>query len=337
MSTQTYLITRCHGLMTHLLTPDVINTLTLAKDFQEIVDILTPTDYGKDIREQEQIDAFMLERIFNKRLMDRNEFLSETATDSIGDFLSAYCRKFEIQNILRVLRDKILKTSDQPSKYTLLPIQSLSSIDIDAIAEAEDLEEAISSLKNTPYTKVTKSMEWYNKFNSLLPIESRLKKIYYDMLFDTLKNIPMNERKKISQLIRAEVDIANCFTSTAASVYGYDEELMEFLLIPYSLKLSLQSLRNVIRTESPHDILSYLSPYYEVAKYLLAKEESMAHTEALRILRDEVLRLRISSSMNLAYVVCYLYLCEFECRDLSFIALATQHNLKPESHIIYKR
>jgi len=332
----TYLITRCHGLITHLLTPQIVNSLATAKNFQEIVDILTPTDYGKCLRDQEEVNAFTLEEILKKMLMNRCEYLLQAAPDSIKEFLLDYYGRFEVQNISRIFRGKISRAPIEASEYALFPIQNFSTLEIGSMAEADDAEEFIVSLKKTPYRDVVNSIKWYRKYDSFLPIEYHLKKIYYDRLFQALKFLPEESRKNAGRLIRLEVDIANCFTSIAASVYGYDKELVESLLIPYPLKLSIKTLKSAINTESPHDILGHLRPYSEIVKLLLDKDEIEAHTEAMRLLRNEVIHHKIIVSLDFTYVIYYLLLCEFECRDLTFIALAIQHNIMPGDNLISK-
>ncbi|MFX0030855.1 MAG: V-type ATPase subunit, partial [Candidatus Hermodarchaeota archaeon] len=200
---------------------------------------------------------------------------------------------------------------------------------------ATDAEEFILNLKKTPYDQVIKSIEWYRKYDSFLPIEFHLKNIYYNMLFQALTQLSLEDRKKVSQLIRAEVDITNCFTSTAASVYGYDIEFIDSLLIPYPLRLSLKTLGEVIRTNSPQEILGLLGPYSKIAKYLLSRDETAANTESLRLLRRETIRQRIEESMNFSYVMHYIFSSQFECRDLTFITLAVQHNINPADYLSY--
>ena len=119
MTTLTYLATRCHGLITHLLTDEILNALITVKDSQEIVDILNPTDYGKYIREQEKIEVTSLEEILNKVLIDRYNFVLKASSDDIREFLMTYYRKFEVQNIIRILRGKILKIPTHPFENIL--------------------------------------------------------------------------------------------------------------------------------------------------------------------------------------------------------------------------
>jgi vacuolar-type H+-ATPase subunit C/Vma6 len=323
--------------MTHLLSNEILDVLSATKNSQELKDILTPTDYGKHFREQDKGVDSSFEDIYGKVLVERYNFLSKVSTDDIREFLISFQRKFEIQNIMRILRSMIIKTTNQPFDGILYPTTDFSNINYDAICEAENLEDAIAALRNTPYRRVKDNIDWYNKYDSLLPIEFGLRKIYYNMLFENLKRIPSGDRKNVDQLIRTEVDIANCFTSCAANVFDYDEELIESLLIPYPSKISMHTLRSVIRIDSEHEILTLLSPYYEVIKNLLAKEEAMAQTKALRLLRNEVIKQKTLESMNFTYVLCYLYLCEFEFRDLTFITMAVQHNVKSDDYLIYKK
>jgi vacuolar-type H+-ATPase subunit C/Vma6 len=301
-----------------------------------MLDILNPTDYGRDIREKDQIDAFKLESIFNKKLMDRCEYLLKVAPENIREFLMTYYRKFEIQNIMRLFRGKISRAPIEISEYALFPIEAISRINFETMAETGDAEEFILNLKNTPYGQVIKSIEWYRKYNSFLPIEFHLKQIYYNMVFQTLGRLPKEDKEKVSRLIRADIDISNCFTIIASSVYNYDEDLVESLLIPYHLRLSLPTLKKAIRTQNPQEILKLLSPYGEILKHSLAKNEILAHTTALRVLLDKAMQQKIIDSMNFTYVMYYLFLCEFECRDLTFIAIAKHHNIEPRDYLVHK-
>ena len=119
------------------------------------------------------------------------------------------------------------------------------------------------------------------------------------------------------------------------------KEIDIFLLLPLEtprelLQDVLSTVKKVIRTQSPQEILKLMSPYREILKHSLTKDETLAHTAALRLLLNEAMQQRIIDSMNFTYVMYYLFLCEFECRDLTFIAIAKHHNIEPRSYLVHK-
>jgi len=330
-----YLAVRCHGLKTHLLPNQAIEALASSKNIKEFADVLASTDYGEKIRELKEIDAYALEEIFTNELIKRYNYVINASSNAMQDFLKAYAKRFEVQSLTRILRSKAFKTSRKDIKSFLPLIQSFSSLNLDKLIEAESIERVIELLKGTPYSKIVKGLELYQKYNSILPLEIHLKKIYYEMVFEALEMLPSEDQKEIRDLLGIEIDTANCFTALAPLLYGYAPELTKQLLIPFFFKIPFSSLKEVIESKSLHTALTLFKSYENFIKPLLEKgDEALAEINILKLLKRKAEEIMLKFNIEFAYAIAYLTLCEIEWRNLILIAFLTQQNLEAKQYLI---
>lgn len=330
-----YLIVRCHGLATHLLPSQVIEGLASSRNLQDFANMLGPTDYGERVRGLKKIDAHGLERIFNEELAKRYRRVIEAAPDNLKEFLKAYCRRLEVQAISRILRGKFSKSPPQEIKRTLPPLDGLSEINLDKIVEAESVEKALELLKPSPYKEIIGSLDLCRKYRTSLPLELHLKRAYYTMVLDALQSLPGDDRERIRTLLGIEIDTANCFTALAPFLHGHSPELVKQLFIPYFFKLAPSKLEEIAEAKSPHTVAKLLATYRDLARALVEeRDEVLAETVSLTILKKEAVRQMVVSSVAFTYVVCFLILCEVERRNLVFLAFSLEQNLEPKNYLV---
>ncbi|MEM3607599.1 MAG: V-type ATPase subunit [Candidatus Bathyarchaeia archaeon] len=330
---ETYIAVRCHGLVTHLLPRDVLGALASAKGLQDLTSILTPTDYGHRIVGLEKVDAQALEEAFNQVLAERFRYVVKLAPENLEGFMEAYARRLEVRNLSRLLRGKYSAASPGEIGAWLTPLSGLSRLNWDALLEAESLERAVGLLKGTFYEGLGGYVEPCSAYGSILPMEYALKRMYYMSVLDHAERLPSESREAILPLIGLEVDLANVSASLAPLVYGYSEDLTVQLLIPYHHRVSGSKLVEAVRAKSSQAALDALTPYNRVVEQILAGRDDLAEAEGLKILREEAEHAMRGSPIELPYTLGYLILCELECRDLSFIAVAVEHGVSPGGYL----
>ena len=323
-----YLIVRTHAWMQELLSPEVMRLLIDAKNLSEIVAILTPTEYGEYIVLQE-LNAENLKLAYNEVLSKRIARILGTAIEGNIDYFKAYLRKYEIENIIRILRFKVSETPRSEIEKYLFHF-SVTKFDLEPLLTAENIDQAIVELEHTPYAFPEDILELYQEFNTTLPLESHLKKIYYLNLLDALKHLPAQDRSYIEGIIKSSVDIENCSIAIASFVYGYSPELVERLLIPYTRKISMANLRKTVYASRAEEILGYLSPYREIVKELLHKNDIIATILSRRQIRSLYRKMYVHIASSISYVLMYLSYSEDEWRDLSYLTFALQYNIPHE-------
>ncbi|MEM2122545.1 MAG: V-type ATPase subunit [Candidatus Bathyarchaeia archaeon] len=330
---ETYIAVRCHGLVTHLLPANVLEALSSARSIQDLVNILTPTDYGRKIVGLEEINIQTLEEVFNHILAERFRYLVRLAPENLRGFLKAYARRLEAGNLSRLLRGKYSATPSGETKAWLIPLQGLSRLSFESLLEAENLEETLELLKDTPYEGLKGFMEPCRTYGSILPMEYALKHMYYRDVLGHAEKLPPESREAALSLIGLEVDLANAFTSLAPLVYGYSEDLTMQLLIPFHHKVSGLKLVEAVKAKNTQAALNALNPYSKVVEHILAGRDDLADVERLRLLREEAQNAMHRSPIELPYVLGYLILCELECRDLSFIAVAVGYGVSSKGYL----
>jgi vacuolar-type H+-ATPase subunit C/Vma6 len=328
-----YSIVRCHGLATHLLSSQVIDALASSENLREFTDMLAPTDYSK-VRDMREIDASFLEAIFEEEMIAKYTYVLSISSGVLRNFLIAYYRRFEVQALTRLLRSKASKPPENAKPF-LPSIAVATDLKLDRLMEAKDVDEVVEKLSETRYSSIRGSLQWYHEYDSILPLEFQLKKIYYATTFEALKRIRGGDRPRIGRLLGIEIDIANCFTAIAPTLYGYSKDLSKQLIIPHFLRLEASEVEQAIEADSIQAALSHLKRYEEVLRPAVEnKDDCLAETKALALVQSEARKQMREANIGLTYVICYLALHEIERRNLTLLAYAIQNNLQTEGYLV---
>ncbi len=337
MSSFTYLVARCHGLRTRLISPSTLTSLVKVENVKSLAEALLKTEYGDLIREGpwNEINGFVLERIFTRKLVDRCYFIPKIAPSSIVQFLYAYYRRFEIQNLNLILRGKSAKATRDRMEKSLIPIEEYSSINFDALLNSKDVVEAVRLLAETIYSPPEIGIQSYKDSGSLLPFEAYFEKVYASELMKTLEGVS-GDKKYVDRLLRVEFDVRNCITTIGGILHGLDSNLTESLIIPYLYKISKEDIVKAIRGERVSSTMkSLFSPYVRVIDSLLAGKEAEASVEGFKYVYEESENNRLSRAHSFAYVLTYLISCEVEQRNLTSIALGKEYGITTDETITH--
>lgn len=339
MSGVAYLVARCHGLRTRLIPPSTLMSLVKVENVESLAEALLKTEYGDLIRgiPWDEVNGSALERIFTRKLVERCYFLPKIAPSSIAQFLYAYYRRFEIQNINQVFRGKNGNTPKDRIEMDLIPIEEYSSINFGALLNSKNVVGAVRLLAETPYSPPKIVIQSYEDSGSLLPLEAYFEKAYASELMKNLEGVS-EDVDCVNRLLRVEFDVGNCIAAVGGIFHGLDSSLIESLIIPYSYKVSIGGIVRVIRGErSSSTITSVFGHYGRVVDSLLAGRETDAFIEGLKYVYEESERIRISRAYSFAFVLTYLISCEVERRSLTSITMGKEYGITPEeitAHII---
>lgn len=356
-----YILVSCHAFKTHLLPKSMIYSLCMAEDIKSIVDALLKTDYGAELSKRTKVDAHALERIFSTKLVERYTNLVKLVERYMGmtshlrgfmesplwriygeglwqiepppkdicGIIKAYSRKLELQNIIRILRGKFTKTSNEIIEEHIIPLKGLSNIKFNELLKADSIDVAIEMLKNTIYSQITEALKLSYKFKSFLPIEMKLWALYYGYFLDALSGAPTGEREDLKRLIGTEIDAINTLACAASLVYGYDKEFVRSVIIPFSFKVASYTFKIATQAENIETLKKLLSPYAKIIDHIVNGNDILAQVELYKYIRKEAERQLLKDSAY-AYALSYMLLCEIEYKDLTLIVLGKQYGLKPE-------
>ena len=325
-----YIITRVHGLRTHLITPDTLQILVKSKSLKDVSDNLMKTDYAPDVGQiptQEQ-DAISLEDIFYKKLVERFFFLRSVSQGKMKELLTRYCARFEVEDIKRVIR---AKHGGQPEEQPhLIPIpREHSLVNFPALLQAKDVDEAVSLLRDTPYNVLHEGLQTYREIGATIILEAALDKVYFTRLWALVGRM-----LGMRNLVAEEIDLRNLLIAFSMKIREASSRTIEEALIPFSYAISKATVHSLLqnRLEEAPNILtgSYSKLAAEATKLLLSDSSAPLESLLLRQLYTDASSTLKAHSLQPGYVVAYLLLCEFEAKNLVSIVTGKQLNLSVE-------
>jgi len=325
-----YLVTRIHGLRTHLIVPSDLQVLVKAKGLRAVYDALMKTDYATDMSQlpAPEQDASTFEEIFLKKLVERFFFVRRAAQGKVQDLLTRYCARFEVENMKRIVR---AKHGDQSAELpTLIPLpREYSLVNFPALLKAKDVDEIASLLRDTPYHAIAEKVQSYQDSGATMLLEASLDKIYYSRVWEMVGKV-----QGIRDLIGEEIDLRNLLIVLSLRDREIAPRLIEDALIPVSYALPKPTLHLVLQSRL-EDAPGILTPRYSklVADATkLLKSESVSPVEWLffnRLYGDASATLK-TDSLQAGYIAAYLLLCECEAKNLVSIVTGKQLSLSEE-------
>ena len=324
-----YLIVRCHARMGKLITPEQMRKLLKSKSLEELMEGLSQTEYGPLLKQLKTVEADSLYRLYTDVFRSRLEWFYRNAPEKFREFLVEYCRRFEVENIMQVLRRRV---TGSPVDIGRLVRLSFLPMDYEALSKAPGVVECLNLLKENPvYEEASaRSIALYKKYGALLPVEATLKKLYYTSFSKALKLLPRQDRGLMREVLAVQIDVENCFTSLAPLLYGYSRGLVKEMLIEVPGKIPLENFVKVVESSSPSEVLKFLAPYRGVVEAILKGKEEVAYAMSRRIIRKLFLNRWIEGFAELSYALTYMELFEDEWRDLCFITYAVGYNIPRE-------
>ncbi len=329
-----YLITRVHGLSTHLLNENDYSMLASAKSIREIAENLLKGDYATILGKisLEELDAKMLERVFYQKLIERNTFLITLSPPRISRFLSSFFKRFEIENIKRIIKAKhggeTLKEEELipiPKKYTLINFQALLG--------AKDVEETVSFLKETEYAELEFKYNAYRDSGYPIILEACLDEIYFRNLLETTKRLP--NRKDVESLTRYLGEIKNLQNIVNLLMRKAEPKVVSEVDLKVRYKLSDRRVKELSRRtiEELHDVMRDTS-YAEISQRVLESYRNGLVEDVSLIFEQNtlshIIKTMSKKTLSLVYVLCYLLLCECEVRNLITVAVSRELGLTKE-------
>jgi vacuolar-type H+-ATPase subunit C/Vma6 len=329
-----YLVTRVHGLMTHLLKPDEIQKLVNTDTVQELAEQLGATDYSPDARSKESIEvprprleklrASELEEVFMRILVSRFFFVSSISPGKAKEFVLAYSRRFEFENIKRIIR---AKHSDEKVEQLIPLPQEQTLLDFRSLIEAEDLAAMIKMLPETARVPSAESLNLYNEYNTTRVLDAHLDKVYYRAVLLTAKRLKDID---LIRLISMEIDVRNIMTLLTMNIGKVKPELVEHLIVPGG---TLRSRRLVSVAQAGIEEIKSILEGTSFAKSGGALEPVEGRMEMYRvetaILAPFFAKIKssVKKSRGFSYVTAYLARSEIEAKNLIAITMAKQLKL----------
>jgi len=330
-----FLISRTHGLKAHLLKSQDYLRLLGTSDLKGIVDYLLTTDYSSELSRipTEGLMASQLEQVFYKKLSERWHFLLGITSGNMRELLEAHNARLEVENLKRIVR--AVHGEEKASDAQLISIpRKYQNMNFSALLRTKKMTEVADLLKETPYKGLGELLVEYERYNSLIVLETQLDKVYYSDFW--LKTAKSSDRKRIRALIGTEIDLRNLQLMISAKYMKLDPQLIERMIIDLRYKLRKNAttrLANVDLQEIPN--VPLWTPYSQLLHTAveLVDEGRLVDMETLfsRYLYSYAEKMSAKCPTNLAYVFSYLTLCLREAKNLTTLVIGKQTKIRTEN------
>jgi len=332
----TYLITRTHGLRTHLIHMRDIQLLAKARSLKEVSDNLLRTEYGTEISKlpTKEVDAVTLEQIFLKTLVNRFFFVTREAQGKLQELLTRYCARFEVENIKRVIRAK--HSGEILEEPNLIPLpREYTLVNFPALLNAKDVDEVVALLRETSYRPLVERLELYRQAGITTVLEAALDDIYFGRLWEIVSK--MHDGKGVKNLVGEEIDLRNLLIALSLKLRDFSPNLIQETLVSSTYRISESKLKLLTHARLD-DVPSMLAtqPYSRLVLELVnivrgGSRIPFENPFQKQLYRDATKALG-TRFLEAGYVVAYLLLSECEAKNLVAIATGKQLGL-PEEEI----
>lgn len=336
-----YIITRAHGLSTHLFSDDDFKNFVRLPDLRAFAEAVSKGDYMNKVGviSREELSGKRLSRAFGEVYTERLLYVVKIAGGKIRDFVDMFVRRMEIENIKRVLRAKF--SNNPVSEDDLLEIpREFTYVNISAMIDSPSFDDALYQLSPSPYKAAVEFSQYAKNLNTPLPVELALETEYY------LKTIGYASKLKggeeLIKVLGSEYSAKFIFYVLAIKMLGgqviYLEKNIDKISKPMILnrRIVLDFLR--AREDTALDVLNK-STYKWIVPYI---EESVSRKDVgglyywvNKAFKDYINSKAIKNPLNLVFLLWYMYAVEYEYRNLVAIALGKELNLKPEEILLY--
>lgn len=318
----TYLVCRAHGYETRLISRSFMEELIASRSLQELVKKLEKTDYGPFLKPARGIQE--VEQGITNAFVSKLAYLLKAASGRGLRFIKVYLRRYEVQNLVWIMRMKAGKASRKEVEELLLPTEKLGGLDLKPFMEAESLEALIKQInKSGAYSMPEKVKEY-------LLLEAELWKSYYEAVFKAASKLRVEDGDDVRKLLSLEVDLMNLRTCMLLIARSYKPEIAQGFLIENPKGISLRRLLRFLRAGDVKAFLEHFPAYRSFLERTVAGEEWAMELERLKAMKRFTDSRKIPKFISFFYVLKYILDLEIEYRNLRAVAASIYYDLPVE-------
>ena len=271
-----YVSTRLRVRKAKLLAPEEYQRM-LNMSLPEIIRVIGETEYQKEVDELgtsfEGID--LLEVALSWNLAKEYQRVIDLAPGSLKEFTMAYLQRWDIYNILTILKGKMQNLKEGKIKEVLIPAGRLDRVVLDRVLAEETCERVADALKGWKmYPIIAAEIADGCSFGSFAKLENELYKRMYSELL-VIARSGVKGGNQFIKFVQLEIDVKNIKTLFRMRGDGYEEDAREFF-IPGA-------------TFTPEELQQYnqMTTQNEVIDVLLSRVKTKVIKDALEELRTE--------------------------------------------------
>lgn len=329
-----FLISRAHGLHSHMLDDTDFARLLHAQGLKEFSEMLQTTDYSSELSKIPSIEltSAPLERVFYERLSERWFSLLQMTSGKLRSILELYCRALEIENIKRIIR--AVNGRNEITIDQLIPIpREYQTVNLHAMLLKKTMQELTQFLKESPFKRVEQRFAMFETYGDPRLLETALDNIYFDNL--RIRTRRLTDSARLRQFIGTEADLKNLEIIIASKYMKVEQKEISDSILGMGFRLRKATISRLINTDiqEVQNISiwpSYSKLLHEVHELLASDKIGEMQNLFSAYLYSYARKARVRHPNSLVYVFSYMLLCLREAQNLAKLALGKQLAINEE-------
>ncbi|AGK62148.1 ATP synthase A1, C subunit [Archaeoglobus sulfaticallidus PM70-1] len=323
-----YIVSRVRVMSRKLIPGDEYNKL-VNMDLDEIIRYLEESEYKKEIDELgfKYHGLTLIDYAFSLNLSRTYNKLIRVSKGVPRDLISAYLRRYDIYNIINIIRGKMFNFPVEEVEATIIPAGEYDMEFFKSLMMKESIEEIAKVFEGTQFYP---ALEKLVRVCPMSEFEDDLYKIYYN----TLAGIKAEslDMKYFIDFIKMEVDIKNIKTILRMKKEGGTADEIMTKIIPRGLQIHEAEARKLAALELD-ELMKSLEGYWfwEGMKDQVESELSKIEAALDRIWVKKVLSKSHSYPLSILPVMAFILLKKIEIDNLRIIARGKAVGLDNES------
>ncbi|MGE5308994.1 MAG: V-type ATPase subunit [Deltaproteobacteria bacterium] len=315
-----YANAKIRAMLSRLLDEPSFESLLSARDLREALDFLARTQYAPVFEKlsKEEPDIHRIEEALT--VFDEDVFrkVASILQPSEKEFVDLLLEKYEIEALKVALRLWHKRVQVDPAEY--LPNHTiLHAIDYGKLLKAQDINELIVLLSETPYFRpLARGRDKYKETGSLFYLEVSLDIDYYQRVLKAVGKFSEQDKSVAMKILGIEIDIENINWLVRLRKY-YDIPMGDMLewIIPGGERIDRDSVRKYYTADGMGKLLESLAigPYGRL-KDLSEQNIHLIENFLYEVLLRQVKRALAGFPFSIGTVLGYLTLKRKETRNI---------------------
>ncbi|ABN56219.1 MULTISPECIES: V-type ATP synthase subunit C [Methanoculleus] len=277
----------------------------------------------------------LVEVALSWNLAKEYQSILELVPGDLKHFTASYLRRWDIQNVVTVLRGKMQKMQPGKIKEVLVPAGRLDRVALDRLVAEESPERVAESLKGERfYPVIERELPRATETGSFAHLENELYKGYYARLIADAKG-GVKGGDIFLKYIRLEIDIRNIQNLFRLRAGHVREDVRE-LMIPGG-SFTVDELQRLSGLESQDEFIDALKRQVKMIPLLNALEEIRGKTALheievalTRVQLDQMERMSKRYAFSILPILVYLEKKKYEVANLRALARGKEAGLPGE-------
>lgn len=324
---------KIRAMLSFLLRPEQWDQMSKTEDADGFIAALSHTVYGKILEQAGRAitEDDMLERVLSEYdIALFRKVVQSLVSKEEKELVFMILERYEIEQLKVVLRIWHKKAAVNLGDF-IIAEKIRYDIKYSQIAAAQNFEEIILLLEDTPYRKsLIMAREKYKSSGSLFSVEVLLDRDYYERLMKTVDSLSVADRRAAGMILGAEIDIENINWLIKASTY-YSMgagEAAEWIL-PGGSKMKRETIQRLYQTEGLEGIITVVAgAHYPQLKDMMEENALFLENFLYQALDKQVRRVLAGFPFSIGVVLGYLILKRRETKNLISLFYAKKQNVR---------